>query len=171
MRLANRDLIAVVLLALGLSAVWLGEPAGTVARAQNSSPQRPLTDTELDATLDPYQRTGQILYNKLMGKSGWERGQHLYYFKCWICHNDNTIKLDPQGAAPTLKGLYQRPKMITGEPVNHETVEAKIQNGGPRMPAYRHSMSDEELKDMVIYLREKCCWDENNPPRNPRYRY
>lgn len=170
MRLANRNLVAAASLVLILSVLWLGERTGSLVMAQDSSPQGFVSDTELDATLDPYQRTGQILYNKLMGKSGWERGQHLYYYKCWICHNDNTIKMDPQGAAPTLKGLYLRPKS-TGEPVTDEMVAAKIRNGGPGMPAYRYGLREEELKDLVTYLREKCCWDENNPPRNPRYRY
>jgi mono/diheme cytochrome c family protein len=61
--------------------------------------------------------------------------------------------------------------LLTGQPVNDETVAAKIRDGGPRMPAYRHGLSDKDLADLVEYLREKCCWDENNPPRNPRYRY
>ena len=136
--------------------------------AQAASQQDP---TGLDASLDEYQRSGQILYHKLMGKSGWERGQHIYYLKCWICHNDFTIAADPKGAGPTLKGLYKRPRLVSGQPVNDETVAAKIRDGGPGMPAYRHGMSDQDLKDLVTYLREKCCWDEYNPPANPRYRY
>ena len=27
-----------------------------------------------------------------------------------------------------------------------------------------------DLNDLVSYLREKCCWDSDSPPANPRYR-
>ena len=169
MKLLHRDKLAAALVAVGFGAFLLaGQPFTHRAMAQETSQQ---DAPDLDASLDEYQRSGQILYHKLMGKSGWQRGQHIYYLKWWICHNDNTIRAEPQGAAPTLKGLYKRPRLITGEPVNDETVAAKIRDGGPRMPAYRHGLSDEDVADLVEYLRERCCWDEHNPPRNPRYRY
>jgi hypothetical protein len=73
-------------------------------------------------------------------------------------------------AAPTLRGLFKRPKLISGQAVTEETVKAKIR--GPvvgRMPAYGPVLNDKDLDDLVSYLRDKCCWDEMNPPPNPRY--
>ncbi|OFW32863.1 MAG: hypothetical protein A3J28_06465 [Acidobacteria bacterium RIFCSPLOWO2_12_FULL_60_22] len=101
-------------------------------------------------------------YNRV-AKSGPARGEEFYYFKCWPCHNEF------QKVAPQLKGLYQRGKLLSGQPVTDETVKDKIRNGGAIMPAFRYELSDADLADLVGYLRERCCWDTENPPPNPRY--
>jgi Cytochrome C oxidase, cbb3-type, subunit III len=144
-------------------------PAVATLLAQ-SPPQKPADNPDLDSVLDPYQRSGLIYYQKLMGNSGADRGEHIYYLKCWICHNEYAIASDPKGAAPTLKGLYQRPQLLSGEPVNDDTVAAKIRAGGPRMPSYRYFFNDKDMADLLAYLRDKCCWDADNPPANPRYK-
>ncbi len=93
--------------------------------------------------------------------------------KCWICHNDYTREAnDPNEGpvAPTLKELYQRPVLLSGQPVNDDTVKAKIRGGGPQMPGYQYALTDKDLTDLVEYLRDHCCWDEQNPPPNPRFR-
>jgi len=119
--------------------------------------------------IDDYQRSAQILYMQRMGKTGADRGQEIYYTKCWICHNDYTRKVDPK-AAPTLKGLYTRNKLMSGDPVNDETVTKQIKEGSAGMPSYKAVLSDKDMADLLAYLREKCCWDEMNPAANSRYR-
>jgi len=170
MRLPNRSKLVGTLLVIAFGILFaMPDPVGNRAVAQ-SSPQSNTSGSDLDSQLDPYQRSGSIFYHKLMGKSGWERGQHIYYLKCWICHNEYAIASDPKGAAPTLKELYKRPKLMSGQPVNDETVAAKIRDGGPRMPTYKYVLNDKDIADLLAYLREKCCWDADNPPANPRYK-
>ena len=169
MRFPNLGKLAGMILILGLGVLWWGGgPAGKVAMAQSSSEKG--SSGDLDATLDPYQRSGQVLYLKRMGKSGWQRGQEIYYMKCWICHNDYTIKADTKGAGPTLKGLFKREKLWNGKPVNEETVAAQIREGSPRMPRYGPVMAAQDMADLLAYLKDHCCWDEQNPPANPRYK-
>src|SRR2546427_773106 len=67
--------------------------SGKAVMAQTAS-QSSSAVSDVDSQLDPYQRSGLIYYNKLLGKSGWERGQHIYYLKCWICHNEYAIDSD-----------------------------------------------------------------------------
>ena len=88
----------------------------------------------------------------------------IFYYKCWFCHNEFTKDI------PKLPGLYQRPALISGEPVNDDTVKAKIRDGGPGMAAYKYALSEPDLNDLVSYLREKCCWNSDSPPPNPHYR-
>jgi len=73
-------------------------------------------------------------------------------------------------AIPQLTGLYQKPNLLSGESVNDDTVKEKIRNGGAGMAAYKYTLNDADLNDLVSYLREKCCWDSDTPPLNPRYR-
>jgi mono/diheme cytochrome c family protein len=118
------------------------------------------------------QRSAEILYFKRLADSGSERGKEIYFYKCWVCHNDYTRAAG--SIAPTLRDLYKRPKLLSGESVNDQTVAAKIKNGGPNMPGYQYTLTEQDLSDLVGFLREgKCCWEdseEKEPPRNPRYK-
>jgi mono/diheme cytochrome c family protein len=113
---------------------------------------------------DYYQRSLEIYEFRKAAQSGPERGQEIFYYKCWFCHNEFSDR------APQLKGLYQHPTLISGQPVNDDTVKEKIRNGGPGMAAYKYTLSDADLNDLVAFVREKCCWNSDSPPPNPRYR-
>ncbi len=171
MKFANRNkLISIVFIFVAGLLSWTLHPDHTAQALAQSLPQSSAQANDLDSRLDPYQRSGLIYYNRLMGKGGWERGQHIYYLKCWICHNEYAIASDPKGAAPTLKDLYKRPALLSKQPVNDETVAAKIREGGPRMPSYRSILDDKDIADLLAYIREKCCWDADHPSANPRYK-
>ena len=113
----------------------------------------------------------QALFNlKTAAPSGPQRAEEIYYIKCWICHNRRTIESGTP--AISLQDLYKRPRLINGKPVNDETVAEMIRNGSARMPAYRYSLTDADMADLLSYLREgKCCFQAEEPPRNPWYRY
>jgi mono/diheme cytochrome c family protein len=116
------------------------------------------------STKDYYQRSLEIYEFRKAAPSGPERGREIFYYKCWFCHNEYTKDI------PKLTDLYQRPTLLSGEPANDETVKQKIRNGGTSMPAYKYALTDSDFDDLVSYLREKCCWDSDSPPPNPRYR-
>src|SRR5262245_14360994 len=115
------------------------------------------------------QRAVAIYNYKTTAGSGWQRGEEIYYIKCWICHNEYTV--NAKTGAVHLKGLYQRPRLISGQAVNDQTVAEKIRNGGPGMPSYRRVLSDADMTDLLSYLREgHCCFEGSEPPHNPAYR-
>ena len=112
---------------------------------------------------DYLQRSLEIYEFKKAATSGPDRGQEIYYYKCWFCHNEFTKDI------PKLEGLYTHPAMLSGAPVNDANVKEKLRTGGPGMPSYRYALSDADLNDLVSFIREKCCWDSDAPPPNPRY--
>ncbi|MGH9786034.1 MAG: c-type cytochrome [Terriglobia bacterium] len=133
------------------------------APAQAASPQaqesaaRPIPRDDL-------QRSMRIYTYTMTAESGPQRGEVLYFYKCWMCHNKYTK------SAPYLSDLFQRPRLATGEPVSQNTVAEKIRNGSQRMPGFRHSLSDADMADLMAYLRSgKCCYEEDEPPLNPWY--
>jgi mono/diheme cytochrome c family protein len=113
---------------------------------------------------DYNQRALEIYEFRKAAASGPERGQEIFYYKCWFCHNEFT-----QGI-PRLDGLYQKGKLMSGETATDATVKDKIRNGGPGMAAYKYALSDADLDDLVSFVREKCCWHSDTPPLNPRFR-
>src|SRR5262245_64592628 len=64
---------------------------------------------------DYNQRALEIYEFRKAAASGPERGQEIFYYKCWFCHNEFV-----QGI-PQLKGLYQNPNLLSGESVNDDT--------------------------------------------------
>ncbi|MFQ5982404.1 MAG: carboxypeptidase regulatory-like domain-containing protein, partial [Woeseiaceae bacterium] len=115
------------------------------------------------------QRSTEIYNLTTTARDGALRGEELYYYKCWMCHNAYSVEAGTP--ATVLKDLYRRPRLLSGEPVNDETVAEKIRDGGPGMPAYRHSLSDRDIADLLTYIREgECCFEGEEPPPNPRYR-
>jgi mono/diheme cytochrome c family protein len=148
---ANKASIVGATIAAALTAASLAGPRAT---AQDAAP----------GTKDYLQRSLSIYEFRKAAASGPDRGQEIFYYKCWFCHNEFTKEI------PKLTGLYQHPALLSGEPVSDETVKGKIRNGGPGMAAYKYALSEADLDDLVSYLREKCCWNSDSPPPNPRYR-
>jgi cytochrome c5 len=112
---------------------------------------------------DYYQRSLESYEFRKAAHSGPERGREIFYYKCWFCHNEFTKN------APQLTGLYQRGTLLSGLPVNDDNVKDRIRNGGNGMAAYKYTLSETDLNDLVSFVREKCCWDSDAPPLNPRY--
>ena len=123
----------------------------------------PASTEEGKPAKDYNQRALEIYEFRKAAQSGPERGREIYYYKCWFCHNEFT-----QGI-PKLNDLYKHPALLSGQPVNDANVKAKLRDGGPSMPAYKYTLSDADLDDLVSFIREKCCWDSDSPPPNPRY--
>ena len=150
--------------ALGLSAI-LAVLAPMAARAQNPVLPPPMEWKPAgDPTLRYLQRSLEIYEFKRAAGSGPERGREIFYFKCWKCHNDFAKQ-----AGPALTGLFERPVLMSGKPVNNDTVRAQILDGSANMAAYKFSLEDADMNDLMSFLREKCCWNDDAPPPNPRY--
>src|SRR5580700_10500033 len=68
------------------------------------------------AAHDDLQRSYRTDHYLEVAESGVDRGENIYWHKCWACHNKY------QQAAPTLEGLFKQAALITGVPVNEENV-------------------------------------------------
>jgi mono/diheme cytochrome c family protein len=145
-------------LATAAMIVAIGFAGGAVAQqasdAAKTSP--PLSD--------PYSRALQTYQFKKAAASGPERGREIFYYKCWFCHNEYTTH------APQLTGLFKRETLLSGLPVNNDTVKDRIRNGGEGMAAYRYTLSEADIDDLVSFVREECCWNSDAPPLNPAYK-
>lgn len=130
-----------------------GSPSGT---ADAPAPSAYRDDLQRSYRTDKYLEVAD---------SGPDRGENIYWHKCWACHNKY------QQAAPTLEDLFKQPALITGVPVTEENVAAHIKKGGPGMPSFGTTLSDADVKDLVGYLHSnKCCVEGEHLPANPWYR-
>jgi streptogramin lyase/mono/diheme cytochrome c family protein len=114
---------------------------------------------------DDLQRSYRTDHYLEVADNGADRGENIYWHKCWACHNKY------QQAAPTLEGLFNQPALITGVPVTEANVAAHIKKGGPGMPSFGTTLTDADVADVVTYLHsEKCCVEGERLPANPWYR-
>ena len=118
---------------------------------------KPVDDLQRSVVIDTYREVAD---------SGIGRGETLYFYKCWMCHNRYT-----EDRGPSMKGIYSRPRLLSGQPVNDETMAQQINHGSARMPAFQHSMSPTDITDLLAYFKsERCCLEGEDPPANPRYK-
>jgi mono/diheme cytochrome c family protein len=80
--------------------------------------------------------------------SGALRGKQLFE-RCAACHGGDSPN---RRMGPPLQGLFQKSKLLNGQPVTDETVRAFILQGGQGMPSYQGVLSPEQLGDIVDYL-------------------
>lgn len=128
---------------------------------------------------DKYDRNAQVWALQRSGfASGWQRGQEIYFMRCWMCHNDYTAIAEPTRGV-SLRNLYRQAESPDDRRAVDDRIRRQVRSGSARMPAYSTSaMADNDLEDLVEYLREKCgtfttgsgCFDEHNPPPNPNYK-
>jgi virginiamycin B lyase len=141
--------------------------AGATARLgmAKTAPKPPKAAAAPDISTDDLQRSLRLDTYTEVADSGAARGETIYFYKCWMCHNQYTK------SAPLLKDLFQHESLSSGDPVNDDNVTAKIKEGGPGMPAFRTSLSDTDVADLRAYFHSgKCCVEGENPPPNPWYR-
>ena len=84
-----------------------------------------------------------------------ERGAQIFKMRCKICHDLYTTG-GKMFIAPKLDGLFKREDLMVGKPVTEENVAEVIKTGPtPGMPAFRYTLSDDEIKAVVAYLKTK----------------
>src|SRR5215470_14645632 len=158
----GRALVVIVALAIGLfvgGAIPLFRTANAAVAAAGAE------GADSPVTVDDLQRALRLDNYTVIAESGPGRGEVIYFYKCWMCHNKYAK------GGPYLQDLYKHPKLVSGEPVTDDTVSAKIKAGGAGMPAYRHTLTDADIADLRAYFRSgKCCVEGENPPANPWYR-
>ena len=68
---------------------------------------------------------------------------------CMSCHNP-----DLRGErGPVLRGLFQREKLASGQPVNDKTVRALIDEGHAKAPAYESWLDEPTRQKIVAFLK------------------
>ncbi len=156
------------------SALWL---TGRAVAAQVQGAQTPASASTASQpptapARDPYQRSTDIYLMQTSAASGPQRGEEIYYFKCFFCHSPFAKAGSAGPPGPLLKGLFAQPTLRRGQPATDQSVRDVILNGVPSvMPAYRSTLSDADMADLLGYLRsDKCCYEAEEPPPNPRYR-
>jgi cytochrome c5 len=160
-----RGLAGLALIAVVVAGIWYGrrEPADVPAPPpQQQAAAVPASAADAPPA-DYYQRSLEIFEFKRGAVSGVERGKEIYYYKCWFCHNDFAE------GAPKLTGVYERGTLVTGRPATDEGIKEQIREGSPGMASYKYTLSDRDIDDLVTFIREACCWKDDEPPLNPRY--
>lgn len=77
------------------------------------------------------------------------KGKELFR-ACSGCHNTDS---DARKMGPSLRTLYGKVMLRNGKRANDQNVRALILDGYNGMPPYRNTFREEEMDDLVAYLR------------------
>lgn len=72
------------------------------------------------------------------------------YDQCGVCHSATT---DEKKMGPSLKGLFKKAKMTTGQKPTEANVMAIINKGKGTMPAFEDVLTQEEKAHLLAYLK------------------
>jgi mono/diheme cytochrome c family protein len=78
-------------------------------------------------------------------------GWRLVKERCLLCHYVDRTEAK---FAPTLKDLFQRQTLMNGKPVNDQTVAEWIADGGPTMPAFKYTLTPQQIQLIVTFLKQ-----------------
>ena len=119
---------------------------GNISRSHAAPPQ-PQTASSKVMHTDDFQRSARLDTYKVIADSGAGRGENIYFYKCWMCHNQYAK------TGPYLKELFKHSQLMSGDPVTEENVAAKIKEGGPGMPAFGTTLKDADVADLITYYQ------------------
>src|SRR5262249_17455096 len=141
----TRSILAAAVIAIAAAGAFAQQQARQ--QGAQAQPAEPAKD------YDP--RALEIFEFRKAAPSGAARGEEIYYYKCWMCHNELA-----QGGAPKLAGLFKREMLVTGVALNDESERGQIRNGSANMPAYKYVLNDADLSDLMSWLHDaSCCWN------------
>jgi mono/diheme cytochrome c family protein len=78
-------------------------------------------------------------------------GKHLYSVRCAHCHEDNDLEL--KKVPPNLRGIFDRKTLPNGAPATDSEVSRVILAGKGMMPAFNGRFSEEQMSDLLAYLK------------------
>jgi mono/diheme cytochrome c family protein len=79
-----------------------------------------------------------------------ERGRQIFSTNCQMCHE---VRGSRAVQGPSLEGVYKKRSLPSGAPANDERVRDAIMMGRPNMPGYQNLFTDEQVNDVIAYLR------------------
>lgn len=78
------------------------------------------------------------------------RGRQLFEDQCSICH----FTASPaKKIGPGLKAIYRNGKFANGKQVDDASMRAWIENGGVDMPAFKESLTSQQIADLLAFLK------------------
>jgi mono/diheme cytochrome c family protein len=71
--------------------------------------------------------------------------------RCYVCHYLDRAEVK---FAPSLKDLFKRRTLSNGKPVNGQTVSEWIAEGSANMPAFKHTLTSQQVQLILKFLKE-----------------
>jgi cytochrome c6 len=77
-------------------------------------------------------------------------GEATYKANCQMCHGETGAADTPAGKAMGAKS-FQSPELAK---MTDAAMMSSVKNGNGRMPAFKEKLTDDEIKDVITYIRE-----------------
>ena len=116
-----------------------------------------LLTVSLNLAAQDQSRTAQSSKSDVALSERATKGKVIFNDYCYRCHEVDSTRAKPLGPmGPQLSGLFRRAKLFDGKPVTEANVKEFIKTGPtPGMPGFRYALSDQEIENLIEYLKVK----------------
>jgi mono/diheme cytochrome c family protein len=91
-----------------------------------------------------------LTHAQVSSSRGTAEGERIFQ-QCSGCHGE---RVRENKAGPSLKGLFQKRRLLNGSPATEQNVRLRIRKGGDGLPSYAQVLSAKELDQLIAYLRK-----------------
>ena len=91
-----------------------------------------------------------LAHAQVSSSRGTAEGERIFQ-QCSGCHGEKV----GEKAGPSLKGLFQKRRLLNGSPATEQNIRLRIKNGGDGMPSYEQVLSAKELDQLIAYLKKR----------------
>ncbi len=80
-------------------------------------------------------------------------GRKIFQTRCAMCHvgQDPATELATSNAPP--RQTTFGPLLSKAQAPNEAALREKIKNGGPRMPGYKHALTDQQIDQVIAFMK------------------
>jgi mono/diheme cytochrome c family protein len=80
-------------------------------------------------------------------------GRKIFQTRCAMCHvgQDPATELATSNAPP--RQTTFGPLLSKAQAANEAALREKIRNGGPRMPGYKHALTDQQIDQVIAFMK------------------
>jgi mono/diheme cytochrome c family protein len=81
-------------------------------------------------------------------------GRKIFQTRCAMCHVGQDPATELTAASPAApRQTTFGPLLSTAQAANDAALREKIKNGGPRMPGYKHALTDEQVEQVIAFMK------------------
>lgn len=95
-------------------------------------------------------RTSRAAQARSASKADAVDGKTIFLQKCESCHFDRS---SDKKIGPGLAGLMKQERFKNGMSADEYHLRRVIEHGGKDMPAFRGTLSEKQVRDLILYLK------------------
>ncbi len=80
-------------------------------------------------------------------------GRSIFQTRCAMCHVGQEPAVEMQNTGAARRPATMGPLLSKANTTNEDALRTKIKDGSARMPGYKHTLTDEEVNQVIAFMK------------------